>query len=109
MNGLKQGGVSILNQILQIHECTKKILSTTMLSTTSFMELKTSLIIMEHENILGILCFSYFSSNQSTELIEKNLYILQNEVNDNRSLLKKFEKMLMCGYTVNIHDNKYTW
>jgi hypothetical protein len=39
--------------------------------------------------------------------MEKGLYIFKNEDNVNKSLLKKSEKMLMCGYTINIHDNKY--
>jgi hypothetical protein len=106
LNGLKQEGVSIPDQILEIYECTKKILSTIVHPTASFMEVKTSCILMEYGSILGILCFNYFFPNQSTELMKKGLYIFKIGGNIMKSLLKKSEKMVMCGYKINTQDNK---
>ena len=63
LNGLKQRGVSNSDQIFEIHECIKKIYSNIMFSTTSFIELKTFCVLMEHENIPVILCFDYFFLN----------------------------------------------
>jgi hypothetical protein len=105
INGLKERGVSIPDEVVEVYECTKKPLPPAVLSTTSFLEVKTSCVLMEHGNILGILCFNYFSPDQCIELLEKGLYIYKNGGNVKRSLLKKSE-MVMCGYTINTQDNK---
>jgi hypothetical protein len=106
LNGLKQGRVSIPSQIFQIHECTKKILPTVIFSTTSFMEEKTSCDNYGTWKYSKHIVLQLSSLNQYTKLLKKCLHIFLNEVTIKRSMLIKIEKIVMYGYTTNIHDNK---